>query len=120
MTKSQIEEFFNDWKDGYTFMFEYKRGLAPSEFVSFRRNYNFFEFQTSDSTYKMKSMDKDEFSKLLSSGELVHTKTAGWGKTALNMKTGNCNCGAWILSDNKYLHDQKCPLYLDPHKRRLE
>ncbi|GEM_PF-6599429 len=120
MTKSQIEDFFIDWPNGYTYIFEYKRYIVPSEYVSFKKDGDQLLFQSDDSTYQMKSMPKTEFSKFLSSGELIHTKTAGWGRSALNMKTGNCNCGAWVLSDNKYLHNDQCPLYLNPHKQRSE
>lgn len=113
MLRSDAEDFLKRWSFVDKKVFLYKYPLAPDEYVVFSRDRNndVYMAHHGDSTYKMKDLDFNEFARLLIIGELRYLQDHNWGTNAKNMKTGGCNCGSWILRDNEYMHDVKCPRY---------
>jgi hypothetical protein len=57
-------------------------------------------------------LTEDDIKKMLTQKHLVVKGNYSY-ETPKSLKTGGCECGAYVLKDNKYLHSKWCPL----HKR---
>lgn len=121
MMQSQAKDVVNYWLVNDEKLFSYHTPLWPTEYVTFKKIPVYenglliggrYKCTTSNSTMDLGEMDEEDFVKLLCSERLVLYN--GWAKSAKDLKTGGCNCGAWILKDSTYLHDIKCYLWKDP------
>lgn len=112
MLRSAAEDILTNWQVNTGKIFKYVYPLAPDEYVVYRRE-SLKEYSAShkDSTYELEDLTFEEFARLLIVGELIYFREFGWGTDTMHYKTNSCNCGSWILKDNDYLHDRKCPCY---------
>jgi hypothetical protein len=116
--RSEAEEIVKMWALGEGKIFKYPRPLLPDEYVVLKKeHYNLYKFSPKDSTYQLKDFDRDTLILALVNEELVYIKDHTYRTNTKTLKTGGCDCGAWILRDSKYLHDEKCPCYKDKNKQ---
>lgn len=112
MTRSSAEDRLTSWFIADRKVFKYIRHLVPTEYLVFsKESENHFKFHASDSTYKFKDLDMKQFALLMIQGELAYDRDFTFSTDTRSIKTGNCVCGSWILTDNEYLHTEGCPRY---------
>ena len=117
MRRSEAEEQIKWWSIGDRKIFKYVRFLVPNEYVTFKADANkMVRHEPQYSTYVLSDTNTEDLTKMLMSGELVYVKDLGYESYAaiVSMKTGGCQCGSWVISDNEYLHSEKCPKYKNP------
>ena len=117
MSPSDIDEFISNWDSGKANLFKYSRPLVPDEYIAIEMRDDMF-VSLPVSTYVLKPMDLELMRKMMGAGELTYKCWYYEGLDVRSYKTGNCNCGSWILKENKYLHNTDCPCYCDPDKKR--
>lgn len=112
MLRSEAEDLMRHWSDKDGKIFKYFRPFMPDEYVVFIRDGDRYKCDKKTTTYVMRDVERNDFIKLLTSRELIFVKDYTiWGPSPLKMKTNGCDCGIWILKDNEYMHDAKCPCY---------
>ena len=112
MLRSDAEELLRNWQINTKKVFKYVYPLAPDEYVVYcRESQKEYSASHANSTYKLEDLTFEEFARLLIIGELIYFREFGWGTNTTHFKTNSCNCGSWILRDNAYLHDPKCPCH---------
>lgn len=110
MQRSDAEERMKLWYVGDKKIFKYVRFLAPTEYVVFQKDSeNKFRALPDVSTYKLVDLDAEGFSKMLVRDELIFDREFQYSSDTHALKTGNCRCGSWILSNNEFLHTEGCP-----------
>jgi hypothetical protein len=108
--RSDAEHLLRRWTDGEKKVFKRIQEFMPAEYVTFlRRNDTEMQFVESDSTCSMADCDHETFIRFLTQEELVFEQNFDMWTNVKKLKTGNCNCGSWIIPDSDYMHDSECP-----------
>lgn len=105
-------------------IYKYFRGLLPAEYVTFKKTEIdmsdpddprcTFECDMTRSTYDLGVIGYQRFLMMVSNEEIIYQKDHSYYSDVHQLKTGGCDCGAWVLPDNTYLHNLKCPKYRNP------
>jgi len=121
--QSLAEDQLRLWYEGSEKIYKYRREFVPPEYVVYKKEAGASEqpdptyrFIKEKSTYQLDDLSQESFIKKLCSEELVYERDVGWNADPKKLKTGGCDCGAWILKDNEALHDNRCPLYKGKYK----
>lgn len=124
MVKSEAAQSLKIWNTLDARVYRYSMSLRPAEFVTFRKTdmdlsdpenprCNFI-CDPSRSTYDLGTIEYDKFLRMVSNEILTYHKDHSYNTDVHSIKTGGCECGAWILKDSVYLHHKDCPKYRNP------
>lgn len=122
MLKSEVEHLLKLWSAHELKIYKWQKIIGMWEYITFRKsvyidtNKMYFDQDREKSTCAFPSTKEEDMIKMISNGELIYVKDWTWSADILKLKTGGCTCGAWVMKDNTYFHDLKCPLYKDPEK----
>lgn len=118
MTNEEIVDLFTKWEYGRKKIFLYKREGALTEYLLL--TYNEDQSITTDyekSTYYYNLYNRDHMTSLLRNGSLKYVKEYYFDKSLVELKTGGCECGAWVINSSKappnldeIKHSDYCPL----------
>lgn len=114
MLKTAAEEFLDNWPASDIKLFKLEREFLPLEYISIRKHHSNsyqVEAQYSSTSFEpsVECFNKEEMLEIVTKERLKYFRPWRWGDTAKDLKTGGCDCGAWILKDGANLHDSKCP-----------
>jgi hypothetical protein len=94
VTKTEADEFLQNWWLTTEKVFRYRQELLEDEYmIIMKKNNEEFVPDKPRSTYKLEPMDKDAISSLLQSQVLVYHVDAKWSTDCRVIKTGGCDCG---------------------------
>jgi hypothetical protein len=109
MTNTEVEHFLNDWWIDSGKVFRYIREFMFDEYILvFKKSYEPAFVVDITSTYKLSDMNRDAISYKLRVGELVYSGEQKFGIDCKTMKTGGCECAAWIKPGS--IHSDWCKL----------
>lgn len=112
MRRSDADDLMRLWSNQDKKIFRYPRPFVPDEYVVYQRDLDRYLCDKKNSTYKLADTNRDGVVRLLINEEIIFIRDfTTWGPTPLAMKTGNCDCGVWVIKDSDYMHDRKCPRY---------
>jgi hypothetical protein len=127
MFEYKKDYILDSWRDTESKVFRYKQAFLPDEYLSINKkltqepypSHNYiptFKSDPSHSTYELPQLTETEIRKMILSGELIYIKDHTMYTNVIEMKTGLCTCGAWVLEESEYKHSDYCRSYKNPIK----
>ncbi len=109
MLKSDAELYLQQWFYNTRKIFKYIQEFVPIEYIMILKTADDkFEVDLKESTYPLKIKDKEELITLMHNRSLVYFCEFTY-KSPLELKTGGCTAGCWVLNSGHHVHN--CKLY---------